>query len=213
MSDLPERIWLWRNYPNNDLVISTPGQPYPTGSPEYIRKELYDAVVAERDALIRDRDRWKDEAQVNTSPIVAGLIAERANRPLAYGTTWRVPCNHDWIQANMPGHQQCIFCGTERTRPAPTLPAVQPDTAAIREAALRDCVGLLLRVLQEPDWAEATLPGYKRIKWPIVYHAMTLDHMESMDSSRRSDWPSLLVCALESIAEQIDNPGKDNSHE
>ena len=51
-----------------------------------------------------------------------------ANRPLAYGTTCRVPCNHDWIQANMPGYQQCIFCGTERTCPAPPpLPAVQPD--------------------------------------------------------------------------------------
>ena len=37
-----------------------------------------------------------------------------SNRPLAYGTTRRLPCHHDWIQANMPGHQQCIFCGKER---------------------------------------------------------------------------------------------------
>jgi chromosome segregation ATPase len=34
------------------------------------------AVEAERDALIRDRDRWAAEAQVNTSPIVAGLTAD-----------------------------------------------------------------------------------------------------------------------------------------
>lgn len=37
-----------------------------------------DAVTAERDALIRDRNRWAEEAQVNTSPIIAGLIAENA---------------------------------------------------------------------------------------------------------------------------------------
>jgi hypothetical protein len=33
---------------------------------------------AERDVLIRDRDRWAEEAQVNTSPIVARLTADNA---------------------------------------------------------------------------------------------------------------------------------------
>jgi chromosome segregation ATPase len=37
-----------------------------------------DALTAERDALIRDR--WAAEAQVNTSPIVAGLTAENERR-------------------------------------------------------------------------------------------------------------------------------------
>jgi hypothetical protein len=37
-----------------------------------------EALTAERDALIRDRDRWVAEAQVNTSPIVAGLTADNA---------------------------------------------------------------------------------------------------------------------------------------
>jgi hypothetical protein len=36
------------------------------------------AAEAERDALIRDRDRWAAEAQVNTSPIMAGLMADNA---------------------------------------------------------------------------------------------------------------------------------------
>jgi hypothetical protein len=37
-----------------------------------------DALTAERAVLIRDRDRWAEEAQVNTSPIVAGLMADNA---------------------------------------------------------------------------------------------------------------------------------------
>ena len=50
MSDLPERIWVWRNEPGNEVVISVPGQPYPTGSPEYICKDIADAAVkAERE--------------------------------------------------------------------------------------------------------------------------------------------------------------------
>jgi hypothetical protein len=78
MSDAWERIWLWRNRPVSDeWVISTPEQLHPTGSPEYVRADLYEALTAERDALIRDRDRWAEEAQLNTSPIVAELtVAE-----------------------------------------------------------------------------------------------------------------------------------------
>ena len=50
MSDLPERFWVWRNEPGNEVVISVLGQPYPTGSPEYIRKDIADAAVkAERE--------------------------------------------------------------------------------------------------------------------------------------------------------------------
>ena len=45
MSDLPERIWVWSNEPGNEVVISVPGQPYPTGSPEYVRKDIADAAV------------------------------------------------------------------------------------------------------------------------------------------------------------------------
>ena len=37
-----------------------------------------EALTAERDALIRDRDRWVAEAQASTSPIVAGLTADNA---------------------------------------------------------------------------------------------------------------------------------------
>ncbi len=37
-----------------------------------------ETLIAERDALIHDRDRWAAEAQVNTSPIVAGLTADNA---------------------------------------------------------------------------------------------------------------------------------------
>jgi hypothetical protein len=50
MSDLPERVWVWRNEPGNEVVISVPDQPYPTGSPDYIRKDIADAAVkAERE--------------------------------------------------------------------------------------------------------------------------------------------------------------------
>jgi hypothetical protein len=52
MSDMPERIWVWRNEPGNEVVISVPDQPYPTGSPEYVRKDIADAAVkAERERI------------------------------------------------------------------------------------------------------------------------------------------------------------------
>jgi hypothetical protein len=40
------------------------------------RDELIEALKAERDALIHDRDRWAEEAQASTSPIVAALTAD-----------------------------------------------------------------------------------------------------------------------------------------
>ena len=50
MSDTPERIWVWRNELGNEVVISVLDQPYPTGSPEYVRKDIADAAVkAERE--------------------------------------------------------------------------------------------------------------------------------------------------------------------
>jgi len=61
MSDLPERIWVWRNEPGNEVVISVPDQPYPTGSPEYVRKDIADAAVkADRERcikILRDEQR------------------------------------------------------------------------------------------------------------------------------------------------------------
>jgi hypothetical protein len=52
MTDLPERVWVWRNEPGNEVVISVPGLPYPTGAPEYIRKDIADAAVkAERERM------------------------------------------------------------------------------------------------------------------------------------------------------------------
>ena len=35
-----------------------------------------ESLAAECDALIRDRDRWADEARANTSPVVAALTAQ-----------------------------------------------------------------------------------------------------------------------------------------
>jgi hypothetical protein len=73
MSDLPKRVWVWRNEPGNEVVISVPGQPYPTGSPEYIRKDIADAAVkAERTAqqaaqVLLD---WYDDLR---DPMAVGL--------------------------------------------------------------------------------------------------------------------------------------------
>jgi hypothetical protein len=50
MSDMPERIRVWCNEPGNEVVISELDQPYPTGSREYVRKDIADAAVkAERE--------------------------------------------------------------------------------------------------------------------------------------------------------------------
>ena len=47
---------------------------------QYARRHCaeVESLTAERDALIRDRDRWAAEAQVSTSPTVAGLMADNA---------------------------------------------------------------------------------------------------------------------------------------
>jgi len=42
----PERIWL-----DEHMTFSVPGEPYLTGSPEYTRTDIHDAVTAERDEL------------------------------------------------------------------------------------------------------------------------------------------------------------------
>jgi hypothetical protein len=61
MSDLPERIRVWRNEPGNEVVISVPDQPYPTGSREYIRK---DTVKAQIDAAVKaERERCAKVAE------------------------------------------------------------------------------------------------------------------------------------------------------
>jgi hypothetical protein len=63
MSDLPERFWVWRNEPGNEVVISAPDQPYPTGSPEYVRKDIADAAVTDavRDVLAERKRQISDE--------------------------------------------------------------------------------------------------------------------------------------------------------
>jgi len=68
--DLVKRKLTIDPMPRKDLAA-----PPPIG---YVARADYEALTAERDALIRDRDRWAAEAQVNTSPIVAGLTADNA---------------------------------------------------------------------------------------------------------------------------------------
>ena len=54
-NDVPERIWVWRNAPHGDLVVSGPDVPRLTVSSEYIRKDLSDAAA--RDAQVRAEAR------------------------------------------------------------------------------------------------------------------------------------------------------------
>jgi hypothetical protein len=75
MSDMPERIWVWRNEPGNEVVISVPDQPYPSYSHQYIRKDIAQAqidaaVKAERErcaVLIAKFDIPEDAAAAGTS--------------------------------------------------------------------------------------------------------------------------------------------------
>jgi len=72
MNDLPERVWVWRTDPGKKVVISVPGQPYPTGSPEYIRKDIADAAVkAERERCAKVADACPD---IHWGPWVAAAI-------------------------------------------------------------------------------------------------------------------------------------------
>jgi hypothetical protein len=61
MSDLPERIRVWCNEPGNEVVISVLDQPYPTGSLEYIRKDIANAAVkAERERCAKVAETCPD---------------------------------------------------------------------------------------------------------------------------------------------------------
>lgn len=50
MTDAPERIWLWRDEPHGNLVVSTPSDPYPSGSVQYIHADLHQQALAEVEA-------------------------------------------------------------------------------------------------------------------------------------------------------------------
>lgn len=50
-SDAPERLWLWRDQPRGNLVVSTPSDPYPTGSPQYVRADLHQQALDRIEAL------------------------------------------------------------------------------------------------------------------------------------------------------------------
>ena len=82
MSDTPERIWAWRNEPGNEVVISVPGQPYPAGSPEYIRADIAQtqidaAVKAEREriaAMIEATAYTNNGAVRSLEPVSPALV-------------------------------------------------------------------------------------------------------------------------------------------
>jgi hypothetical protein len=72
MSEAPERIWVWRNEPGNEVVISVPGQPYPAGSPEYICADIAQAQI---DAAVKAERERADKAEADLRVSVGGCDA------------------------------------------------------------------------------------------------------------------------------------------
>lgn len=69
MSDAPERIWAWKNDPHGETVVSGPDNPYPTGAQEYVRADLFAALEAERDALVKALTIYSCEDGCNDCPM------------------------------------------------------------------------------------------------------------------------------------------------
>lgn len=51
----PKRIWVWKNSPNGEFVVSDDDQPYPTGSPQYILASEHAALIREAEARGMER--------------------------------------------------------------------------------------------------------------------------------------------------------------
>lgn len=65
---------------------------------------------------------------------------------------------------------------------------------------IQEAAKLLLIGLQDPDLGPS-ISGYEDVDWQNVYDAMTRDHVESMEICGVHDWPSVLVAALQEIAD------------
>jgi len=82
-NDVPERIWVWRNAPHGELVVSGPDVPRLTVSSEYIRKDVSDAAVAaEREACANVALRYlgyeTSDDEMHTVVGIAQTIRARA---------------------------------------------------------------------------------------------------------------------------------------
>jgi hypothetical protein len=64
----------------------------------------------------------------------------------------------------------------------------------------QEAAKLLLSGLEDPDYGDVNIPGFREINWQNVYDAMTEDHNESMEICGTHDWPVLLITALREIA-------------
>ena len=57
----PKQVWIWRDQPDDEFVVSVPDQPYPAGSPEYVRKDIAQAQI---DAAVNaERERCAQVAE------------------------------------------------------------------------------------------------------------------------------------------------------
>ena len=71
----PKRIWVWKNSPNGEFVVSDDDQPYPTGSPQYILASEVAALIREAEARVMER----------AAEICEGIRTRIANGPMPEG--------------------------------------------------------------------------------------------------------------------------------
>jgi hypothetical protein len=104
------------------------------------RDELIEALNAERDVLIRDRDRWAEEAQVNTSPIVVRLTADNAR------LRQRIQNQTDQINGLERSRRrlESLMAGADR----------RVEVVEAESARLRDALETCLTTMERADFAD-----------------------------------------------------------
>jgi hypothetical protein len=78
MIDALERIRLWRNDPNGELVVSGPDQPYPDTAIEYVRADLLPQWQPIETAPNDGRAFMVYIPQFNNGPLVLSYISQDA---------------------------------------------------------------------------------------------------------------------------------------
>ncbi|MDR9428826.1 MAG: hypothetical protein RI553_12055 [Salibaculum sp.] len=111
-NDAPERIWVWRNAPHGELVVSGPDVPRLTVSSEYIRKDVLDAAVAaEREACakkVENTAAWKFYSYTERDRIAESVRARTDTDALEAAKAEAQA--EALVAADKLGHH-CIGCG------------------------------------------------------------------------------------------------------
>lgn len=73
-------------------------------------------------------------------------------------------------------------------------------------STIQEAAKLLLIGLRDPDLG-SSIAGYDDVNWHKVYSVMEQDHLENVKICGVSDWLSVLIAALDEIADEESTNG------